>query len=155
MDLTDVIIAGVALYGSILSTYTLIQNKKEKQRQLKVHITERYPLSKQGQALKPDGIIIQMKNPGYKKVTVVDSQIMLPKDQVLIFPSPIGSIIFPYEIDEGKECVVYIELQKVISGTTKLGYSGDVKLRAKIIDGAGDIYISKKALKLNLDEYIE
>ncbi len=155
MDETDVIIAGVALYGAILSTYTLIQNKKEKQRHLKVHITERYPLFKQGQVLKPDGIIIQMKNPGYKKVTVVDSQIMLSKDQILIFPSPIGNISFPYEIDEGKECVVNIELQKVISGASKLGYSGDVKLRAKVIDGAGDIYISKKALKLNLDEDID
>jgi hypothetical protein len=155
MDLTDIIIAVVALYGAGLSTYTLIQNNKEKRRQLKVHITKRFPVSKEGQVLKPDGIIIHIKNPGYKKVTVVDSQIMLPKEEVLIFPSPIGNIRFPYEIEEGKDCVVSIELQKVISGANELGYSGDVKLKAKVIDGAGDRYISKKALKLNLDEDID
>ena len=154
MDWTGIVIALVALYGAVLSTYTLIQNNKEKRRQLKVHITKRFPVSKQGQILKPDGIIIQMKNPGYKKVTVVDSQIMLPKGEPIIFVSPIGNVRFPYEIEEGKECVVHIELQKVISGATKLGYSGDVKLKAKVIDGAGDRYISNK-LKLNLDEEID
>lgn len=38
MDWTTGVTAVVALYGAVLSTYTLIQNRKEKQRQVSVKL---------------------------------------------------------------------------------------------------------------------
>lgn len=145
MDCTNIIIAIVAVYGAAVSTWNLIQNIKKRKRKLIVYI--KGGVSNSGQ----DIIVIHVKNPpGYATVTFDSPQFLLPNDKIIILSTPLNDIRFPYELSEGKYCPIIFEMQDVITGATKAGYSGIIELRAKVVGGTSKAYISKTAFELNL-----
>ena len=145
MDCIEIIIAGVALYGAILSTWNFIRNIRSRKRKLTVQIKE--GSSGSGQEI----INMWIKNPpGYATVTFDSPQFILPNDEVLVIGNPLNDVRFPYELAGGNHCPIIYLKQDVKRGAKSFGYSGVIELRAKVLDGADKVYVSKKPFNLNL-----
>jgi len=88
MDCIEIIIAGVALYGAILSTWNFIRNIRSRKRKLTVQIKE--GSSGSGQEI----INMWIKNPpGYATVTFDSPQFILPNDEVLVIGNPLNDVL--------------------------------------------------------------
>jgi len=150
MDTSAIITAIVAIYGAALSTYIFITNLRQRRRQLTVTLTKGFRTSAQG--LSPPMFIITVANPGNRAVSIDTPYIELPDRATLVWLEPLSDVRFPYELEEGKNCHVWAEIEEVTGELVKKGHSGTVKLTAKVRDRTGKIYSSRKPLTLDLDE---
>jgi len=146
----QLITACVALYGAGLSTYTFIANRKEKRRHLSVTISN--GCLTYGAELSPLMLFITVANPGNRKVTINSPSIQLPNKKTIIFPIPLSNVRFPYELDEGKSCMIWTEMKEIKKQLRSQGYPGSVRIKAKVRDAVDKLYWSKKSWKIDLDE---
>ena len=145
MDWIEIIIALVALYGALLSTWNFVQNIRSRKRKLTVQIEKGRSASGQ------DIIIMRIKNPpGYATVTFDSPQFILPNDKIVMIGNPLNGVRFPYELTGGNHCPIIYLKQDVERGAKSFEYSGVIELRAKVVDGADKAYISKTPFKLDL-----
>lgn len=152
MDLTTIsavvtVVATIA--GGIFGVYKLISEREEKKRQIKVRLSlgvidENHHLS-----LIPV-LFLEAINPGNRTVTLNIAGCILPKRKnkdkenlKIYFPRSPGEIEFPYELHEGKNCVVWRELQDFAQGLMKQGYSGKIKIIGFYKDALDAVYKSK------------
>ena len=142
----------LGLYGAGLTTYTITKSNKEKKRQLSVNLAKGFYTS--GQGLSALMLIIRVANPGNRAVTIDSPYIELPDRTTLIWRNPLSDVRFPYELEEGKSCHVWAEIEDVTGELVKKGHSGKVKLTAKVKDRTDKIYSAKKPLELELDEEV-
>ena len=139
------------LYGAALTTYNIVKSSKEKKRQLTVKMsggwqTRGYEISDKFM------LFIEVANPGQRDVTINIPSIGLPDGKNIFTPIPLTHVRFPYELKEGKSCSIWVEKEEIKSELIKHGYSGTVKLRAKVSDATGKVYKARKPWKLELKE---
>lgn len=148
-----IITALVAVYGAILSTYTFVTNRREKQRQLLISFSNGFLTY--GVDISPPMLFIEVANPGSRTVTVNIPCIKLPDGKSIVFPNPAGmsDVTFPHELKEGKSCRLWIEMKELARELVRLGYSDIVKLEAEVRDSVGQVYRSRKPWLLNLQEW--
>ena len=140
MEWTTVVTATVAVYGAVLSTYTLIQNRKEKQRQVRVKLSNGFLTS--GPELSPAMLLIEATNPGNRTVILNTVGISLPDGKTLAFPNPQSNVRFPHSLPEGNSCLVWTPLKELAQQLKQEGYSDKVKLIGFYRDQVGTEYKS-------------
>ena len=136
------------LYGVILTTYTIIKSNKEKRRQISVKVSNGWLVY--GPELSKFMLIITIANPGNRTVAINTPHIKLPDRRVMFFPRPSSNVTFPHELEEGKDCTVWNEMEMLKHSLIKHGYSGKVKLEANVSDRTGKVYKAKKPWILDL-----
>lgn len=140
MDWTTGVTAVVALYGAGLSTYTLIQNRKEKQRQISVKLSNGFLTY--GPELSPAMLLIEATNPGDRTVVLNTVGLSLPDGKTVAFPNPQSTVCFPYPLQEGNSCMVWTPLKELAQQLSQKGYSGKVRLVGFYRDQLGTVYRS-------------
>jgi hypothetical protein len=146
-----IVIAIVAAYGAIMSTITFILRRKEKQRQIKVSLSNGvFPIGQDPSELM---LIIEVSNPGIRDVTINVPSIILPDRRSIVFPNPQSNVQFPYKLEEGTKCLVWSEMKNLAQILKRNGFTGIIKINVEVCNDAGRKYKSKKPWKLNIDEW--
>jgi len=152
MILIQIIVAVVAVYGAVFSTITFVSRKKEKKRQLEIKFSNGFLMY--GQEPGEFVLFVEVSNPGYRDVTINIPSLILPDKKVVAFIDPYQSDVrFPHKLAEGTNCKVWTEMRDLAQNLKEHGYSGIIEINAKVEDGAGNIYRSRKPWKLNVDEW--
>jgi hypothetical protein len=76
-------------------------------------------------------LIIEVTNPGLKIVTINAPHLRLPDGRSLIMPIPNSNIKFPFELGEGKNAHVWLELKELKQ--TLLGLGLRIKQNSKLL----------------------
>lgn len=142
MEWTNVVTAAVALYGAVLSTYTILANRKDKRRQIKVKLSN--GLLTSGPELSPAMLLIEASNPGDRSVILNSAGITLPDGKTVVFPIPESNVVFPHTLEEGKSCLVWTPMKEFASTLRNEGYKGTVKIVAFYRDQLGKEHRSNK-----------
>lgn len=137
----QIITAIVAVYGAGISTYTLVSNNKEKKRQIKVSLSIGYIVDR-GNGDDPM-LIITVTNPGFRTVTINTPEILLPDGKKMFFPDPLSNVTFPFELHEGKNCMLWTKRQDLLEELIRAQYSGTIKIKGACRDATDKVYISK------------
>ncbi len=146
----ELIIAMVATYGALLSTYTLVAARKEKQRRVAVTLT--WGLLGTG----PESSLmffLTASNPGNRAVTLASCHLLLPNGKSLIMPRITGNFSFPHGLEEGKNCMAWFPVEDVIRTLISEGYRQEVSITAVYTDALGTNYMSK-AFSGNLADWV-
>ena len=93
MEWTTIITAVVAVYGAALSTYTMIQDRKEKRRQIRMKPSN--GMLTFGPELSPAMLLIEATNPGNRTVILDTAGIFLHLTGVMSRFSPAGNFPVP------------------------------------------------------------
>lgn len=152
MNWIAILTAAVAVYGAGLSTYTLIRNLKEKQRQVNVNLSNGCLTF--GPELSQAMIFIEASNPGNRTVILNTVGISLPDKRTLVFPNPESNVHFPHPLPEGTGCMVWTPLKELAQRLTQGGYSGRLKLVGYYRDQVGTLYTSN-TFALDIDGWLE
>ena len=150
MDLSIWLNIILAIYGAILTTYTIIKSNKEKERQVLVSLSQGWRPRLQNGSLGRQLLFITAANPGNRDVTVNIPSLEMPDGKGLVTPIPLTNVLFPYRLKEGSNCAIWIEMNEVKKSLIEIGYSGKVKLWGKVSDAVGKVYKSKKPLEFDL-----
>jgi len=86
MEWPAIIIALVALYGAVLSTYTLLSNRSDRRRHVKVDLSMGFLTFPD--RLSSHMLLVTASNPGNRPVTVCGVGINLPNKKHLFFQHP-------------------------------------------------------------------
>lgn len=152
MDLSTWIKILVGFYAGGLTTYTVIKSNIERRRQLSVGVSTGWRPAFHDGSFGPQFLLITVTNPGNRKVIVNTPYLKLPDGKYLVTPVPSSHVRFPYKLGDGDNCAIWIEMNEVKGSLLKNEYSGIVKLKGKVSDGAGKEYISKKSCDFNTDK---
>jgi len=140
----------IAIYGALLSTYSVWTARQEHKREIKVELSYgfmRNPLSGVGPTL----LILSALNTGTKTVTLTSTGLILPKKKYLFFAQPESNVSFPYDLPEGKNCNVWIATEELAKDLKREGYSGRISLKGYYRDAIGGYYKSK-SIKFNIEK---
>lgn len=145
----------IAIYGAILSTYTIWNSKQEHKREIKVKTTYGFiksPIT----GVSPLMIMSTAMNTGRKTVSITSMGFILPnKDrEYLILLKPQSNVIFPYDLAEGKSCQVWDTAKELAEDLKHEGYSGRIDLRGYFKDAIGNEYRSKP-MKFSIEKHLE
>ena len=147
----ELIVAFGVIYGVIMSTYNFIESKKKKRRIVKVKVSHGW-LPSRASGLGEEKILIKVYNPGERAVTVNLPFLRLPRGESIVTPIPIASVQFPFELQEGKDCTLFMGRRDVEESLIKRGYVGKISLFGMVDDLIGNEYKSRKPLKLEIKE---
>ncbi len=139
----------VALYGAILSTYTIINERKEHKREIKVTLS--FGLIEQGE-VSPPMVILSALNTGSKTVTLSSKGLILPNKKILFFVRQDDCFPFPYDLVEGKDVMVWREAKELANKLKQEGLLGKIKLKGFFRDAIGNRYVSK-AVKFDIEDW--
>jgi hypothetical protein len=142
MDWIKIIIPAIAIYGAVLSTYTLICNRRDKKRRIKVAFSRGYLTSVMG--LSEQMLFITVTNPGDRTVRIMVPGILLPDKRSIVFPSPKGEVTFPHDLLEGRSCKIWESLEYARSELQKMGFRESIDLVPFVDNSVGDRYFGKK-----------
>jgi len=151
MDLSTLGNIVLGIYGALLITYTIIKSNKEKKRQLSVNVSTCWRPAFRDGILGPQLLLITVTNPGNRKATVNTPYLELPDGKKLVIPIPLTHVRFPYRLEGGENCVIWVEINKVKDELLKQSYSGIVKLRGKVSDGTGQVFKSNESRDFDID----
>jgi hypothetical protein len=147
----DLATAVVAIYGAILATYSLLKDRRERRRVLKVRLWTAIPVSANGAG--DPLLMIGAANPGERVVHVVGAgfKVVRPKQSFALF-QPQSDVRFPHALEEGKSCSVWLESRNVATQLRGLGYAGTVRLVGYFQDAVGTQHFSK-ALRFDIEAW--
>ena len=137
---TDIVIALVAIYAAGLSTYTFIQDKRDKRPLLKVRLT--YGILDyvtRGEI----AMLFSMSNPGSRPVTVTSVCLLLPDKRTMVVRQLQGTAPLPVELQPGQGQTYWMLPRDVAQTLQKEGYRGVLNVRATCTDATGRDYHSK------------
>lgn len=142
MDVISLVTLIIALWGAILATYQFIESRKEKQRTATLTLKQGFVPTMNSQ-LEPM-LILTVANPGNRTLTINKPILELPDKSILVF-HPTGSTArqYPFELLEGKNCMIWIEIAEVAKALKEKGFSGKVKIRGIVTDAVGNKFISR------------
>ena len=143
MEWGDKVVAVVAVYGAILSTWNLYDQRRRRAPRIKVQFSidlcdEEH--NKSGQS----GITIAAQNHGEYPVTLSSVGILVPRRQTPISFSPPSTPTFPVELSPGRQIKAWIPVMDLAKELQSRGLRGRVALRAVIYDQLGNCFRSKK-----------
>lgn len=139
--LADLIVAATALYGAVLSTYTLVRQNKNKKPSIKVSISTGFVTD--FTCLGPVRVMVTAANDGHVPVMVVSWAIRLPDKTSLVVPGAETSRTLPVSLAPGENCTMWVDRDDVVQKLIKIGYSGRVPVRAVVSDAIGNKFYSK------------
>ena len=145
----------LGLYGVVFTTITKVKANKEKKPQISVSVSMRwrakFPDDRGGSEL----LLITVTNTGSKKVKVNTPYLELSSGgSISSFPS-LSPYRFPAWVESWDNCVIMMEMKQIKDRLINLGNKGTVKLKGKVSDATGKVYVSKESVDFNLDEEYE
>lgn len=140
-----VVTAIISVYGAVLSTYVAILQRIQFKRKIKVEIS--YGLNpSDGSKL----IILQACNFGIRSISLEEPSMILPDNKKVSFL--LGGlpydVIFPYNLEEGKKCLVYWKTEDLDEELISSGFKDKVKIIGSFRDELGVTYKSKRIVHL-------
>jgi hypothetical protein len=126
----DVIITLIiAIYGALVSTYSVWASRQEKKREIKVQLS--YGLLANPPSVGLKILIISALNTGQKRVTLTSMGLILPRkdENYLQFLRPDSNVSFPHDLLEGKDCNVWVTTKEIAEDLKREGYSGKISLK--------------------------
>ncbi|TET45198.1 hypothetical protein E3J62_08095 [candidate division TA06 bacterium] len=144
MHWTTYIVAAVAVYGAVLSTYTALSKLRQGRRRIRVKFS--WGALFQGPEVSPQMLFIIVSNPGNRAVTIHTPAIILPNDTRVVFPDPHSDVGFPCDLPEGQSCKVWIEVRELAEFLKSRGFSGKTKLVAICEDAVDNVYKSRSTI---------
>jgi len=151
MGWVEIIIALVAVYGAIISTYNLIIHRERTKVRVKIKLSFGFLHYSAGLDSK-HSLILEAINIGARPVTISSQGFILPNKRQLICPNPYSNVQFPLELSEGRNCMSWYELKIIADALAQEGFSGIFKLVGFYRDVAANTYMSKP-LKFDIDKY--
>ncbi len=145
----------IAVYGAMLSTYTVWNARQERKREIKVKMTYGFiksPIT----GVSPLMLMLTAMNTGRKTVSITNMGFILPnKDrEYLILLQPQSNVTFPYDLAEGKSCQVWDTAKELAEDLIREGYSGRISLKGYYKDAIGNEYRSKP-MKFSIEKHVE
>lgn len=150
MEWTAVVTALVALYGAVLSTYTFIVNRRDKQRQIRVRLSN--GLLTYAAETSPAMLFLEAMNPGNRTVVLNSAGIELPGGKTAVFPNSESDVSYPHPLEEGQKCTVWTPMKEFAQTLQSNGFSGKISLTAFFRDQVGNKYRSN-ALNFDIEEW--
>lgn len=148
MNLPLLITLIIAIYGAILSTITIILKLIERRPHIKVRIKGGYTMS--GARAETDTMVmVEAINIGNKSI-ILNTTGFYANKHPFFCPITIPRIQFPYELQEGKNCIVLYEEKRLAKKLKQSNLSGTIKIWGYFTDVIGNIYKSKP-LKFNTE----
>lgn len=150
LGLPEIITISIAAYGAILSTFTLIQQRKDKKRIIDVvpswgFLAYDHSLSEEAY------IFIEVVNSGFVSVIVNTPYIKLPNRKTIVFPNATGDVTFPNELMPGHSCKIWTNANGIMNQLRKEGFNGTVSIKCGVKDATGKETIGKKKQKIKLN----
>jgi hypothetical protein len=140
---TQVVTAIVAIYAAVVSTITLLTNRKDKARLIKVTLSNGF-LAYTNNTLSEDAMLfVTVTNKGLRATTLNIPYLLLPKGKKFFFPVPQSSVTYPHKLEDGTNFMMWIGMHKLADTLRKNGFSGKVKIHAEVADAADNKYRSK------------
>ena len=136
-----IVTAIVAIYGALLSTYTLLANRKEKLRHINIDLSVGIPTP--NLALGSRVILMTIANPGSRPVTVNSALIWLPNKKQLLLSDHWSNITYPHNLQEGNNCLLWVDPYEIAAICSEEGFTGKVKLIGVVKDALGKTYKSR------------
>ena len=136
-----IVTAIVAIYGALLSTYTLLANRKEKLRQVNIDLSFGIPTP--NLALGSRVILMTIANPGSRSITVSSALVWLPNKKQLLLSDQRSNITYPHTLQEGNNCLLWVDPYEIAAICSEEGFTGKVKLLGIVKDALGKTYKSK------------
>jgi hypothetical protein len=149
----DVIITLIiAIYGALVSTYSVWGSRQEHKREIKVELAYGFMRNSLSE-VSPLMLILSALNTGRRTVTLTSMGLILPKKdkKYLVFLQPESNVSFPYDLLEGKNCNVWTTTKELAEDLKREGYSGKISLKGYYKDAIGGEYKSK-SLKFNIEK---
>jgi hypothetical protein len=145
----------IAIYGALLSTYSVWTARQEHKREIKVELSYgfmRNPLS----GVSPPMLLLSASNTGTKTVTLTSMGLILPRKdkKYLIFAQPESNVSFPCDLLEGKNCNVWVTTKELAEDLKREGYSGRISLKGYYRDAIGGYYESK-SFKFDIEFHLK
>lgn len=148
--ITNVVVAMVALYGAVLSSYTLLTQRRDKKPKIKVSFSRGFI----GNSiyLSAPKFIFEAINTGQVPVYLSSAGYLLPKkfgeERLTAFftgPDPdASSHWFPHTLEPGNSFTAYRDADEIINALKGRGYTEKVAIQPFYKDRAGNTYMGKK-----------
>jgi hypothetical protein len=139
----------IAIYGALVSTYSVWTARQEHRREIKVELS--YGFMRNALAeVSPTLLILSAMNTGAKTATLTSTGLALPRKKYLLFAQPESNVTFPHDLPEGKSCSVWITNEELLKDLKREGYSGRIKLKGYYRDAVGGYYKSK-SVRFNIE----
>ena len=142
MQWPTLITAAVAVYGALLSTYSVVVRHREKKRWVAVTVSIGFPVY-EGLGLGPTVLFISASNPGSRNVSLCNPGLLLPDKRKLVFPTHQSDVQFPHDLEPGKGCRMWIPARILARDLKEARFSATVKLVGFYLDATGTVYKSK------------
>lgn len=150
----QIVIGFAALYGLIVSSYNLSINLRKSRYRVKVTLKRGYVVTQssiENDRNSENTLLLKAQNIGYRMVTLNSMGYKIPRiKRDLAILNPRSNVQFPFELKEGKDCIVWSEENYIKEKLRDKGLSGNIKLIGVYVDAIGREYKSKP-LKYNID----
>lgn len=148
-DWTGVVVAIVAVYGAVVSTYNLVFARRQRTRQVTVTLaTGLLALGAEPASM----LLLTAANPGDRTVTLTRCHLQFPNRKKLVMVRAQGTATLPHELHEGKNCTFWFPVSEVARALIAEGLRGEVTLVGVVTDALDRSYCSD-ALKTNVDKW--
>lgn len=158
--IATIIVAIVAVYGAVVSTYNFLIYRRSTEVSLKVKLSYGacdYPyavLTMPHYSNSTPHLVLDVANNGTRPVTIRVPFFKLPNNRQLIIRNPYSAVNLPHELLEGRDCVMWTEVRTIANALKDEGFSGIFKLVGSVHDAVGNTYKSKP-LEFDIDKCLE
>ena len=142
----------LGLYGVILTTFTAVKANKEKKPQISVSVSMRWRPKYLDGRVGSEVLLITVTNTGSKKVKVKTPYLELSSGGSIFSLPPLSPYRFPAWVESWDNCVIMMEMKQIKDRLINHGNKGTVKLKGKVSDATGKVYLSKESVDFNVDE---
>jgi hypothetical protein len=147
---SEILTACVALYGAILSSIIFVKEQQKNKRKIDISLSI-------GELLYSDGLIetdqvlyFTISNPGNRKVTVSNPQLLLKNKKKIFFPDNDFSVRFPYSLEDGKNIMIWYKLPELKKSLVEFGYTEKIEIKGVIEEQTGNKFFTKKWMEIKL-----
>lgn len=149
LSASDYVVALVAVYGAILSTYGIYQSYEDKQAKIKVELN--YGITKDGLGT-TETYLISAKNLGERTVTLSNVAFNLPKGYKIEIMTPLRERRLPCKLQSGECFTVDYDMRTLVQTLEKQGCNDLQEITAYYSDQIGNKYQSNPVTIMRFSE---
>ncbi len=139
MEWTGIIIAIVAIYGAVLSTYLAYQQRAKDKMKLNVRVSWG---ALTGVPTYETKLFVGVSNPSSRPITVSNVGIKLPDDEQILFFE--GNIQLPYSLEPENNFISWAPLKEIGIICAQKGFSGKISIEGFCNDQVGRRHCSSQ-----------
>jgi len=90
-------------------------------------------------------LFVTVANGGARVTNVNTPYLVLPDRKKFVFLNPQSSVTYPHKLEDGANCVLWIDMNGLSRSLRQNGFSGKVRLHAEVSDATDTEYQTKKS----------